>query len=130
MREIPYLVVILNEQGDIVDFYSSIDAVGYTPEEVIGKNWFDIFIDPVDREKIFHVFQEIIAGNDRDFETYKNDITCKDGKHIFIDFYNKLVTKNNRRYTFSVGLEHLDYHPLLLRELGEYVYKNIDFDQY
>ncbi len=130
MRHIPYLAVILNEKGEIVDFYSTIDAIGYTPQEVIGKNWFELFIDPVDKEKVLHVFKEIISGNDRDFETYKNDITCKNGQHIFIDFYNKLVTKKGKKFTFSVGLEHLNYHPVLLRELGEYVYQHTDFNQY
>ncbi len=123
-------MVILDEKGNIVDFYSTIDSIGYKPEEVIGKNWFDIFIDPVDKEKIYHVFQEILKGNDQDYKTYKNDITCKDGRHIFIDFYNKLITKNGKRYTFSVGLEHLDYDPTLLQELGEYLYKQIDFNHY
>ena len=130
MISLPYLVVILNEKGEIVDYYSTINTIGYEPKEVIGKNWFNIFIDPVDKEKVYTVFQEIIKGNDRNYETYKNDITCKDGRHIFIDFYNKLVTKNGKKYTFSVGLEHLDYNPALLEELGEYIYSHTDFNQY
>ena len=50
-------MVILNEKGEIVDFYNTIDGIGWDEKEVIGKNWFDIFIDPVDKEKIFKVFQ-------------------------------------------------------------------------
>ncbi len=124
---IPFLLVILDENGDIVDYYSTIEGIGYAPEEVKGKNWFEIFIDPADREKILHVFTQIIKENDKNYETYNNDILCKDGSHRFIDFYNKLITKKGRRYTFSVGLEHIHYNPLLLRELGEFIYKNSNF---
>ena len=130
MRHIPHLTVILNEKGTIVDFSSSIDSIGYTPEEVIGKNWFDIFINPKDKEKIRHVFTEIINGNDKNFATYKNDIACKNGQHIFIDFYNKLITKKGRKFTFSIGIEHLHAQPTILQNFGEYLYQLTDFDQY
>ena len=127
MNTIAHLMVILNEKGEIVDFYNTIDGIGWDEKEVIGKNWFDIFIDPVDREKIFKVFQEIIAGNEATYNTYKNDILCKNGTHKLIDFYNRRIDKDGSKYTFSVGVEHIDADPILLQELGEYVFKNNQF---
>ncbi|BCD62817.1 HTH-type transcriptional regulator, bacterioopsin transcriptional activator and related proteins [Nitratiruptor sp. YY08-26] len=124
---VPFLLVVLDEMGNIVEFHNEIEGLGYDEEEVIGKNWFDTFINPNDRQKVFHVFCEIIAGNDKNYETYNNDILCKNGTHKFIDFYNKLITKNGKKYTFSVGLEHIHYNPLLLRELGEFIFKNANF---
>ena len=127
MSTIPHLMVILNEKGEIIDFYNTIEGIGWNEKEVIGKNWFDIFIDPQDREKIFRVFKEIIAGNETTYNTYKNDILCKNGSHKFIDFYNRLIDKNGSKYTFSIGIEHIDADPLLLQELGEYAFKNYLF---
>jgi len=103
----PYIMVILDHNGNIVEFESTLEPFCHNPKEVIGKNWFDIFIDPNDREKIFNVFLEILKGNDKAYQTYKNDIYCKDGTHRLIDFYNRLVTKNGKKYTFSFGVEHM-----------------------
>ena len=124
MSTLAYLMVILNEKGEIVDFYNTIEGIGWDEAEVIGKNWFDIFIDPKDKKKIFTVFKEIIAGNEATYNTYKNDILCKNGTHKLIDFYNRLIDKEDSKYTFSVGIEHIDADPLLLQKLGEYIFKN------
>ena len=124
---VPYLMVILDEKGDIVDFASTLSEVEYTPKELIGRNWFDIFISPSDREKIQNVFQSIIQGDDRVFKTYKNDILCKNGRHRLIDFYNKLVTKDGKKYTFSVGIEHMDMDEKLLEKIGEEIFLNHPF---
>ncbi|WP_281950292.1 PAS domain S-box protein [Nitrosophilus kaiyonis] len=117
-NSIKYIKVVLDENGNIVDFFSNLDNTKYKKEEVIGKNWFDIFIDPINKEKIFKVFKEIISGNEKDYETYNNDIKCKDGTHKFIDFYNKLIIKDGKKYTFSVGMEHKDYDKDLLYHLA------------
>ncbi len=124
MSTLAYLMVILNEKGEIVDFYNTIEGIGWDEAEVIGKNWFDIFIDPKDKKKIFTVFKEIIAGNEATYNTYKNDILCKNGTHKLIDFYNRLIDKEDSKYTFSVGIEHIDADPLLLQKLGEHIFKN------
>ncbi len=120
---IPYLMVILNEKGEIIEFYNTIAGIGWEAKEVIGKNWFDIFIDPADREKILKVFYEIVKGNEKKYNTYRNDILCKNGSHKFIDFYNRLIEKDGEKYTFSVGMEHIDTNPIILEELGEYLFQ-------
>ncbi len=117
------LYVILDENGNIVDFYCNFDNLTYNKEEVIGKNWFDTFIDPVDKEKIWSVFTQILQGHDKEYETYKNDIVCKDGSHRLIDFYNRLVTKDGKKYTFSVGMEHFEADMRLLKELAKEFYQ-------
>ncbi len=122
----PYLLVVLDENGTIVDFQCDMEGIDYEPQQVIGKNWFDLFIDPADKERIFTVFKEILEGKDREYETYKNDILAKNGSHKLIDFYNKLLTHNGKRYTFSVGLEHYTYEPSLLKELALQLYESLD----
>ncbi len=119
----PYIIVILDENGTIIDFESTIEPF-CNDKEVIGKNWFDTFINPHDKEKIFTVFLEILQGNDKAYQTYKNDIFCKDGTHRLIDFYNRLVTKNGKKYTFSFGIEHmyLEFSDNL-KKLGEKKFK-------
>jgi len=117
-------MVILDEEGTIVDLDTTIERIGYRRDEVIGKNWFDIFIDQADRAKIYRVFRTILEREDHNYTTYKNDILCKDGSHLFIDFYNRLVTlPDSRRYTFSLGLEHLEADPTTLKTLAREIYE-------
>ena len=118
-----YLYVILDSKGNIVDFFCNLADISSQGNGVIGKNWFDTFIDPEDREKIYQVFQEILQGNDKSFETYKNDILCQDGSHRLIDFYNRLVTKNGAKYTLSVGMEHFEADMVILKKLAQKLYR-------
>lgn len=116
-------MVVLDENGNIVDFESTLEDIPpYNKEDFIGKNWFETFINPADKEKIFTVFKEILKGNLKDFETFENDVYCIDGSHRLIDFYNKLIQKKGKRYTFSVGIEHRYYKKELLKELAEKLY--------
>ncbi len=123
---IPYLLVILDEKGTIIDFQTTLEE-SRRGKEVIGQNWFDLFISPQDRAKVLKVFNEILQGKDHNYRTYKNDILCQNGRHRLIDFYNKLLTKDGKRYTFSVGVEHLDAQDIDLAQLAERLYASHPF---
>ena len=118
----PYLMVILDQEGTIVEFESTLDGCLDNPN-IKGKNWFDTFIDPKDKDKIWHVFQTLISGDEQTFQSYRNDILCPDGTHRLIDFYNKVLHKDGKPYTFSVGVEHMHFDKEQLDYLGKTLFE-------
>ena len=105
IEETPYLCVLLDDGADIVDIALHLEDTEYTREELLGKNWFETFIDEEYTDEIRKVFENVLAGLGS-FTTYENDIRCKDGTHRLIDFHNTVFEKEGRRYVRSIGVEH------------------------
>lgn len=60
------LVTMINDQGIVIYQASSVEAaLGYTPEQVIGRSIFD-FLHPADLEQAITAFDDLMAGKDRD----------------------------------------------------------------
>ncbi|MBI4443579.1 MAG: PAS domain S-box protein [Acidobacteria bacterium] len=80
----PCMSVILRRDYTVAYFspYGQ-QATGYTAEEVLGKNYFDIFIpDAAVREGIFNDIQKVATGVPT--RGYENPVWCKDGsQHWF-----------------------------------------------
>ena len=104
-EDTPYLLVILDDRANIVEIEITLENAQYKPEELIGKNWFEIFIDTAYEGTIKKVFEEVLAGSGS-YTTYENDIVCKDGSHKFIDFHNTVFEKDGKKFVKSIGIEH------------------------
>ncbi|WP_457597382.1 PAS domain S-box protein [Hydrogenimonas sp.] len=107
IESIPYLRVVLDEKAHIVEIELKLEDALYDEKELIGKNWFETFIDQAYEGKIKEVFEKVLEGSGS-FDTYENDIVCKDGTHKFIDFHNTVFEKNGKKFVESIGIEH--YH--------------------
>jgi PAS domain S-box-containing protein len=107
----------LDRQGDILIFEDQAALSGYLSHEVIGKNWFDIFIPVQDRKEIRQVFSSLLEGLEPHW-TYDNCIIDKEGQELFLHFENNLIqnqqgniigisfTASPADYAF-LGVEHL-----------------------
>jgi len=83
--------VILDSHANILIFEDTACSIsGYTPSEVIGKNWFEVFIPEQNLEEVQTVFKSFFNG-DISFWKYENSITCKDGTHRRIKWINTLL---------------------------------------
>ncbi len=73
--------------------------------DVIGKNWFDNFIQVKDRNGIRHVFKEIMCGNLEPGEYYENVVLTKDGEERIISWHNRIQRDENGKIigTLSSG---------------------------
>ncbi|MCK4980690.1 MAG: PAS domain S-box protein, partial [Candidatus Delongbacteria bacterium] len=67
---------------------------GYKKHEVIGGNWFEIFIPERDKDKIPGVFLDVLKGMDK-YSSYENPILCKDGSENIISWKNSLIYDEN-----------------------------------
>ncbi|AFG35232.1 diguanylate cyclase [Fervidobacterium pennivorans subsp. shakshaketiis] len=103
----PVFFVVLNEKGKIAYVNNwTLEKTGYSLVEVLGKNWFDIFIPEDIKSTVKRVFDDIMNGRVEPRKTFENDIITKDGKTITVLWQNKLLTKNGKPFgTISVGVD-------------------------
>ena len=89
------IVVTLNTEAVITKFNSyAEDLTGFKREEVLGKNWFDLFIPLREREKIPQVFYELLK-NMPNVVNYENLILQKNGQERLIS-WNNSVSRNDQ----------------------------------
>lgn len=120
MCNIPILIILIDSNGVIRNYECRFDEmICYTPEEIIGKNWFDVFIDENDKDKIRPVFKDIMNNHPEEYLFFRNDILSKDGRHILLDFHNRLISLNDKKYIFSIAIEHLHFDQQSFEEMSK-----------
>ncbi|MHC4212805.1 MAG: PAS domain S-box protein [Planctomycetota bacterium] len=98
--------VILNEQGKIHFINNYLLALtGWKKEEVLGNDWFDIFIDEQNEDKIKQVYKEAVSGNIELVAYYENEIVTKNGERRLIAWNNAILhdSHGNTIGTTSIG---------------------------
>ncbi len=68
------------------------DILGYSEEELIGQNWFDLLVPEGNREEMRGVFGQLIAGEVEPVEYYENPLLTKSGEEKLIAFHNSVLT--------------------------------------
>jgi len=103
----PVFFVVLNEKGEVAYVNNwTLEKTGYSLVEVLGKNWFDIFIPEDIKSIVKQVFDDIMNGRVELRKTFENDIIAKDGKAITVLWENKLLIKDGKPFgTISVGVD-------------------------
>jgi len=83
------------------------DILGYTPDELVGKNWFKTCLPPEDYENVYLVYRKLINGELDYAEYYENDVLSKHGKHVHIGWHNSPLTDKAGKIigTISAGTD-------------------------
>jgi len=76
-------VMLINKTG--------CEMLGCSEKEVVGRNWFDMFIPEDTREEIRANFKELMAGRIEHVESYENTIVSKSGQQRMIAWHNTLL---------------------------------------
>ena len=85
-------VVSLDCDANIIDINDiALNLSGYSKKQLIGKNYFDIFITPEDKDEIVKVFSNVLSGHNN-YWKHKNNIILKDGTLHCLNWSNALVT--------------------------------------
>ncbi|HRE41554.1 MAG TPA: response regulator [Ignavibacteria bacterium] len=116
------LLIELDLNGNIILFNKKAEElIGYTSDEVIGKNWFEFGLPEEDKEKHLGIFKENINGHLAGLETYDKRILTKSGEIKFFNWHNSLVRDNEGKITgrLSSGIDITDKKKLD-DELEEY----------
>lgn len=87
------IVLNLDLDGTIKIFNNAAEKItGYKREEVIGKNWFHIFVSPKKYPDVFGIFKEFI-NRGKITENYINYILTKTGEERLIKWKNYPLKK-------------------------------------
>jgi len=105
MSNIMLLSVMLDVNGDII-FCNAyfLDLTKYTANEVMGANWFELFLAPETRERSKSIFRGVMRGEDF-IHHYDNEIRCKTGEVLVISWNHTLLRDANKQIsgTASIG---------------------------
>ena len=72
------------------------ELLGYTEEEIIGKNWFQKFIPEKIRDNVQKVADQIYRGSIYPVEYYENTVLCKNGDEKNIAWNNTFIKKGEK----------------------------------
>jgi PAS domain S-box-containing protein len=76
-------VTLINQKG--------CEILGYTADEIIGKNWIDTFLPKTVRPEMQDVFQKLISDNSQSASYYENSVLTKSGEERLIAWHNTLL---------------------------------------
>ena len=94
------MLIVINEKGEI-DLINEkgCEILGYSNNEIVSKNWFDLCIHEDIREEIYAVFNKLMGGDIEVVEYYENAIINKNGESRIIAFHNTLIKNEESRIT-------------------------------
>ncbi len=85
------MLVALNKNQEVTLINpKGCEILGYSNEEVIGKNWMENYIPAKDVQSTKEVFNQIISGNLEAVKYYENSIIRKDGTERMIAWHNSI----------------------------------------
>jgi PAS domain S-box-containing protein len=107
--DLPQIGISLDPQANITFANRHfLHLTGWNKEEIIGKNWFDLFIPGNIREKVWNVFNTIMAQKDiLELSTYENEILTKAGELRNIAWSNVLTkdVQGDIVYITCIGID-------------------------
>ena len=65
--------------------------LGYSEAEIVGKNWFNLFLPLTIRERVMAAFQKILNGEIDLSGTFENPVLTRDGSERIIAWNNALL---------------------------------------
>ncbi len=77
---------------------SLLATTGYTIEELIGKNYTDIFISKDSREEMNNVFNQILKGEEGHLH-FENSMIFRNGESLLVSWNNTLLRDSNGNVT-------------------------------
>ena len=87
------MVVALNRYGEITLINrKGCDVLGYTEEELMGKNWFLACLPDSIKNEVYEVFQKLMSSEIEAIEFYENSVITKNSKEKIIAWYNTVLT--------------------------------------
>ena len=114
LETIQLVAVMLDSDGNITfcnDYL--LNLTGWSRDEVLGKNWFDIFIPEEGRALICDVFKKVIA-KDTVMSHYEDVIMTREGKQRLIVWDNTALSSSEGNIigTASIGVDITEHRKL------------------
>ncbi|OFX23020.1 MAG: hypothetical protein A2033_16415 [Bacteroidetes bacterium GWA2_31_9] len=128
LETIESIIVAIDVNGNVSMINrKGCEVLGYSENEIIGKNWFKNFLlQPDGTEKLYLIFKQLISGSLAGIDYYENEIITKNGEIKTIAWHNSfLIDEEKISGTLSSGEDitekiklknELQYNEHLLKE--------------
>ena len=105
MKNVRLLSVMLDIHGIILfcnDYL--LELTGYASEEILGRNWFDVFVEDTSIDQVKQVFQTTMKGAEF-ANNFENNILTKSGNKLVVSWNNTVLFDRNKTVigTASIG---------------------------
>jgi two-component system, cell cycle sensor histidine kinase and response regulator CckA len=112
------IVVIDNDQKVSLINKKGCEVLGYSEDEIIGKNWFDSFLPEHNRDEVKAIFDKIMTGDHKSFEYYENSVLNKSGEERTIAWNNSYVTDDTGKIIYIIASgEDITEHKQMVKQL-------------
>jgi|GEM_PF-1033976 len=109
------ILLVINTKGEVVLInQKGCEILGYDEHEIIGKNWFDHFIPPNEKQKLLLIFKKSIQAKQEVFPLVENLILTKDKSLRLIEWRNSVLKDQSGKSeaTLSSGIDITDKRAL------------------
>ena len=89
------LVAIDKSQTALLINQEGCKVLGYDAGDIIGKNWFEMFVPERIRPDVIQGFQQLINGELQFFDEFENPVVTKDGQERVIQWKNAILRDEN-----------------------------------
>lgn len=98
------IMIILTTEGKVYRINKKgCETLGYNEDEIIGKDWFDNFIPKNIRDNVRVVFQQIILGNIKAYESHENTVLTKSQAERLIVWHNDYLKDHSGKIIAAVS---------------------------
>jgi PAS domain S-box-containing protein len=90
------IMLILDNEGNVSKInIKGCEVLGYSKEEIIGKNWFDNFLPKNNIEEIKNIFKKLSSGENEPLEFYENPVLNVKAEERIIAWHSALLKDAN-----------------------------------
>jgi len=101
IHDAPYIICSLNHDSQITFINPAGEKItGYSKEEILDKNWWDLFYPKEEHIQVEKLFEEFSKG---DVEDYEMSLTCKNGNKKFV-LWNSFTRKKENNIIQIIGI--------------------------
>lgn len=99
---LPVMILALDQGANIIRINQrGCDLLGYTQEELLGRNWIDTCIPEEIQNSIHLAFSEMMIKKSGFKQQHKNEIIAKNGEKRLI-LWNNILIKDNDGYIIEI----------------------------
>ncbi|MBN2254913.1 MAG: PAS domain S-box protein [Deltaproteobacteria bacterium] len=100
---LPLFFVAINADGTTLMMNDLLlEALGYSEDEVIGKDYMATFITSDERDELMSVFTRLVKNHEMTIN--ENRIIAKDGKELLVEWHGMPVYGGDGRFEFFIGV--------------------------
>ena len=106
VQALPVFFVAIDAEGrTLVMNRAMLQALGYTLDEVVGKDYLSTFVPEAERRMLSEVFERLVKSRKPTFN--RNHVLTRDGRELLVEWHGRPMFKPSGEldYFFGVGID-------------------------